>query len=344
MINIKNIGTIILILVVGYVLYKYLFNKSKIYPTSVISKIDNVLINSYISKDEYVSNMNTIHQIWIGDEMPQHRILYCSSVKKFSEYCNYKYILWTNQSLTKQNFPVTYDLIQEIKKYNGGLAISDLIKNKKCRKNKTCHKNKAIQLLTKLSKHIPNTLILNKFINIPRLSKWSQIGDLMKFELINTHGGIYFDTNIEIKENKFKDLKMEFENKDLVCSSENKGILSPGLFASKKNNLALTDMLNNIDSINYLSGRANFESGPAFFGYYIRKNISKPYIIPIRKIYPYISWGSNATKDLTIHKKRKLNTKPINYKGKKYYLSFPCPKHIYPNAYTIDHFEFGKTW
>ena len=38
MINIKNIGTFILILVVGYVVYKYLFNKSKIYPTSVISK------------------------------------------------------------------------------------------------------------------------------------------------------------------------------------------------------------------------------------------------------------------------------------------------------------------
>ena len=137
---------------------------------------------------------------------------------------------------------------------------------------------------------------------------------------------------------------MEFENKDFVLSQENPGVFANSFFASKKNNPALSDMLNNIDNINYLSRRANIESGPVFFGNSVRKHISNPYIIPIRKIYPYVSWGENATKDLTIHQEQKQNTKSITYKGKKLYLLFPCPEDIYPDAYTINHFELGKTW
>ena len=237
--------------------------------------------------------LNTIHQIWIGDKMPKHRKLYCSSVKKFSNYCNSKYILWTNDMLTKKNFPISFDLIKEIKKYNRAIPISDLIPFIKC------HKSKLIKNIALLSKNIPEHIL------IPRMSKYAQIADIMRLEIINTHGGTYFDTNFEIKENKFKELKMEFQNKDFVCSQENPGVFTNSFFASKKNNKALTDMLKNIDNIDYLSGMANLESGPAFFGNYVKKHIPNPYIIPMRKIYPYVSWGFNATKDLTIHQERK---------------------------------------
>lgn len=280
-----------------------------------------------------------IHQIWIGDNMPEHRKLYCSSVKKFAEHYNYKYILWTNKTITSKNFPKTFNLIKEIQKWNGSLSICDYINSK------NCHTNKKIKLLNKFLNKVPKSILSsNKLLNIPKLSKYAQIADLMRYEIINNYGGIYFDTNIEIREHKFKEFKLELSKSNFISAQENINIFSQGFFASKKNNPVLIDILNNINSIDYLSKKDNNQSGPGYFRYYIKKNKNYPYLIDSRKIYPYVSWGLNKSKDLTIHNKFKPNTKSINYKGKTYYLSFPCPKNIYPNAYTIDHFEFGKTW
>ena len=58
-------------------------------------------------------------------------------------------------------------------------------------------------MITKKRKNVQS--ISNEIYRIPKLSKYAQIADLMRLEIINTHGGIYFDTNFEIKENKFQE-------------------------------------------------------------------------------------------------------------------------------------------
>jgi mannosyltransferase OCH1-like enzyme len=54
-----------------------------------------------------------IHQIWIGDNMPPVIKLYTSTFKNIS---GYKYILWGNEHLKKENFLLTWKYISKLLK------------------------------------------------------------------------------------------------------------------------------------------------------------------------------------------------------------------------------------
>ena len=55
-----------------------------------------------------------IHQIWIGKSIPPIIKLYMNTFKNQKKQNNFKYKLWSNKDLTKDNFPITYRYIKKI--------------------------------------------------------------------------------------------------------------------------------------------------------------------------------------------------------------------------------------
>jgi mannosyltransferase OCH1-like enzyme len=58
---------------------------------------------------------NVIHQIWIGGKIPDYKVSYMNSIRQGMN--DYMYKLWTNDDLTRENFPLMFNLIQDVQKY-----------------------------------------------------------------------------------------------------------------------------------------------------------------------------------------------------------------------------------
>jgi mannosyltransferase OCH1-like enzyme len=73
-----------------------------------------------------------IHQIWVGGEMPAFKQLLAQRIR--DNHPDYEYSLWTNANITRENFPVSYDLItallefNENSRYNKLSMVSDLMR------------------------------------------------------------------------------------------------------------------------------------------------------------------------------------------------------------------------
>ena len=109
-----------------------------------------------------------VHLIWIGgQDYPDYFKLF---LKSFYDYLpEFTIKVWGDKELTRKNFPKTYSYIQKAKKVHGKQLIDD-------------EGNKKYTL-----KGEPMTY-----------SKWAQITDLMRLEIVYNHGGFYFDTTFEI--------------------------------------------------------------------------------------------------------------------------------------------------
>ena len=121
---------------------------------------------------EWVSPIpKKIHLIWIGKlDPPDYFTKYfLHSFKKFLPEFEIK--LCGNKDLTKKKFPLTFDYIKKAKKRQGN-PIKD-------------ENGKIMYSDPELTKPIT-------------YSKWAQITDLMRLEIVYTHGGFYFDTTFEI--------------------------------------------------------------------------------------------------------------------------------------------------
>ena len=198
------------------------------------------------------------------------------------------------------------------------------------------------------------------------VSKWAQIADLMRYELLRRYGGVYFDSNMEL----FKDLThiINTENKrgtrfiganeepcGLNCS-EPGGIkfLSNGFFASIPRGEVLTKATSKemLDSIDFNSYWVNRQTGP----YYLRKAIVHPIKWKVRllntyDIYPFVANDGiveidgiyrEKEQNKCIFKDEEEGTTEIELRdGTIVYLIYPCNK--YPNALMMNHF-IGGTW
>ena len=98
-------------------------------------------------KDDYISHTTfpietyrthhefpqIIHQIWIGDKIPDVKKLYIDSFKQILDN-TWEFKLWGNDDITRDNFPITYDYIQLIKEhkiknnYSPYASMADLMK------------------------------------------------------------------------------------------------------------------------------------------------------------------------------------------------------------------------
>lgn len=132
-------------------------------------------------------------------------------------------------------------------------------------------------------------IIFYNFININKINdscKYAQKADIMRYEIIHNFGGLYIDSDFEC----YKNIDSLFNNYDfIVCNGDfdciNNYVLSNGLFASTKNNLITTELVNNINNIIINTNDINVESGPYYFGKIIN-NFNSFKILNSRLFYP----------------------------------------------------------
>ena len=264
-----------------------------------------------------------IHLIWIGtNDYPDYFKIFLKTFYKYFKGFNIK--VWGNKDLNKKNFPITYKYIQKAKKIHG----------------------------TQMFDNEGNKMF-DKDMNPYKYSKWAQITDLMRLEIVYREGGYYFDTTFEILKPMFNLLnkkKYRFVGCNQVPRFKDNDILSNSFFGATQKNPILKRLLSKrkLNTIDFLDSSVDFQTGPGYLrsAIYLNDNF---YIFPTKTFYPFIEeWTPGqdppyrkATKNKChTKKKRKLTNKKL--KSGKGYLRFPCDK--YPKSYAIKHWQLGKNW
>jgi mannosyltransferase OCH1-like enzyme len=261
-----------------------------------------------------------IHLIWIGGEQPDYLKLF---IRSFNQYLpDFEIKVWGNKDLNRKTFPKTIDYIRKAKKLQGK-QMFDTYGEKMY--------NFKLEPLT--------------------YSKWAQITDLMRLEIVYNNGGYYFDTTFEI----LKSLYGLFNRKErfVGCNEyprfKNAPILSNSFFGAVKGSPILKRLLSKkkLDKIDFYNMEVDFETGPG----YLRSGILKTddvHIFPSTYFYPFVEEYSpgqdppyrKSSKNKCHSKKKTKKTKRL--KNKKGFIQFPCKK--YPKSYALKHWQLGKSW
>lgn len=253
-----------------------------------------------------------IHQIWIGNSKPPKlNSLYMDTCRMDG----WKYKLWSDDDITEKNFPLTFDLIQDIvqvgkidKKLNKKLAqIADLMRLEILYRNGGVYIDTTAECLKNLDGILDRKNY--KFV----VSNEDPCG----FECKNSYGNYY---------------------------------ISNSFIASTKGNQVLKNLLNEnkLKKIDIFSYNINHETGPFFLGRYLRRLRKKHNIImlPSDLIYPtrYRTRYDIERPDLCYKYSRDRNTnlELRNKNDERIFLEYPCKS--YPESYVIKHFEAGGTW
>ena len=264
-----------------------------------------------------------VHLIWIGNnDYPDYFNSFLKTFEKNFEGFEIK--VWGNKDLTKKNFPLTYSYIQKAIKLQG----------------KPMFNEKGDQMFDKNMK--PYTY-----------SKWAQITDLMRLEIVYRNGGYYFDTTFEILKPMFKLLnkkKPRFVGCNEVPRFKDHNILSNSFFGAIPGNPILKRLLSKkkLNEIDFMAQNVDFQTGPGYLRSGIRLN-DNFHIFPTKYFYPFVE-EYEPGRDPPFRKSgknkchRKKKTKKINkkLKAKKGYIRFPCDK--YPESYALKHWQLGKSW
>ena len=264
-----------------------------------------------------------VHIIWIGNnDFPDYFKYF---LKTFEEnFKEFDIKIWNNNDLKKENFPITYEYIQKAKKLHGK------------------------QMYDRDGKKMYN-------INMEPItySKWAQITDLMRLEIIYRNGGYYFDTTFEILKpmyNLLNKKKFRFVGCNEIPRFKNVDILSNSFFGANKGNIILKRLLSkkNLNNIDFYNSSVDFETGPG----YLRSGIKLSdnfLIFPSNYFYPFVEEYSPGQDPLyrkssknKCHSKKKIKKTNKKLKSKKGYLRFPCDK--YPKSYALKHWQLGKSW
>ena len=280
-----------------------------------------------------------IHFIWIGtNPLPDYFQLFFQRFKTLNPEFTFK--MWKNKDLTLQNFPITYPYIKIIKKMHG--------------------------------KHIKDSPSAPTWLNSKGeamvYSKWAQITDLMRLEIVFRYSGYYFDTTYEC----LKPLYGLFNRKETFvgCNESSRPLhtlpyLSNSFFGATKGNPILKRLLSkkSLGNIDFYWFKVNETTGP----YYLRSGIQKGdnyHLFPSKYFYPFIEFPvqgrSVSTNKCHSHKRSNLTpkknkgrnkgrskgrnkgSKVIHLQQKKGYIHFPCDK--YPKSYVLKHWQLGKSW
>ena len=263
-----------------------------------------------------------IHLIWIGNQSyPDYFQLFLQSFQKHLPEFTIR--VWENKDLTRKNFPKTYSYIQKIKKLQG----------------KQMYDSDGEKMYS-LSGD-PMTY-----------SKWAQITDLMRLEIVFNHGGFYFDTTFEILKPMYKLLnkpKYRFIGCNEVPRFKDYGKLSNSFFGATKKNVILKRLLSkkSLDTIDIYNFEVDLETGPGFLRSAMKLTDNYK-ILPSSYMYPFIESQDIHTdppyrksSKNKCHSKRKSKRTPRRL-HKKGYISYPCKK--YPKSYALKHWQLGKSW
>ena len=232
--------------------------------------------------------------------------------------------MWSNKDLTRKHFPKTIDYIRKVKKLHGKPMYDEY-----------------------------GEKMLNFKLEPINYSKWAQITDLMRLEIIYNQGGYYFDTTFEI----LKPLYNLLNKKDYTfigCNEiprfKNVDILSNSFFGATKKNVILKRLLtkSKLNKVDFYDMAVDFQTGPGYLRSGIQSN-DKYYIFPSTYFYPFVEEYTpgqdppyrKASKN-KCHGKKKTKKKVRRLKNKKGYIEFPCKK--YPKSYALKHWQLGKSW
>ena len=266
-----------------------------------------------------------IHLIWIGtNPYPDYFKLFLTTFVNHLPEFTIK--VWTNKDLTRKNFPKTFSYIQKAKKIQG-----------------------------KQMKDEDGNKMYNKKMEPLTYSKWAQITDLMRLEIVYNQGGFYFDTTFEILKPLYNILnkkKYKFVGCNEVPRFKDYPILSNSFFGATKNNVILKRLLTKkrLNDIDFYDSSVDFQTGPGYLRSGINLN-DNFFIFPTNYFYPFVeeySPGQNpgyrkATKNKCHSKKGNNKGKDKKtLKNKKGTITFPCKK--YPKSYALKHWQLGKSW
>lgn len=265
-----------------------------------------------------------IHFIWLGTNVPSYMKKFMKSFEKYAP--GYKLRLWGENDITKKTLPKTFDIIQKVKKYQGE-------KIREYTDQKTMYKTKGD----------PYTY-----------SKYAQISDLMRYEIVFNEGGYYFDANMFL----LKDITKLFERKEKFVGCNELGnnlkkseILSNSFFGAIPKSPVLSRLLTDkfIDNLDLRTLDVDFVTGPGALRSVLKLSKDSYHIFPANTFYPYIlPW----TADGDDHPLRKSSdpkctgptkTKKRTVKMKKnLWLEYPCKQ--YKGSYGIKVWESGGSW
>lgn len=265
-----------------------------------------------------------IHFIWLGPSTPPYLEKF---MKTFETYApGYEQRLWGDSDITKKNFPITYNTIKKVRDYQG----------------------------EKVKEYTNQKTMLKSDAEPYSYSKYAQVADLMRYEIVNSHGGYYFDANMFL----LKDISKLFNRKEKFIGCNELGpnmkkspILSNSFFGAVPNSPVLKRILNKkiLDSIDLRTLDVDFETGPGALRYILNIDKDSYHIFPANTFYPYIlPWTADgddhplrkSSKPKCTGKKR---TKKRTLKMKdNLWLEFPCKK--YKGVYGIKLWESGGSW
>ena len=169
-------------------------------------------------------------------------------------------------------------------------------------------------------------------------SKWAQITDLMRLEIIYNHGGYYFDTTFEILKplyNLLNKKKYTFVGCNEIPRFKVVDILSNSFFGAIKGNPILRRLLSKkkLNKINFHDFQVDFQTGPGYLRSGIQSN-DNYHIFPSTYFYPFVEEYSpgqdppyrKATKN-KCHSKKKTKKIKKRLKNKKGFIEFPCKRY-----------------
>ena len=263
-----------------------------------------------------------VHLIWIGGDPPDYFELFLQTFEKYLSEFSIK--VWGNKDLTRKNFPKTYSYIQKAKKLQG-----------------------------KPIKDEENNTLLDDNYEPYKYSKWAQITDLMRLEIVYNHGGYYFDTTFEILKPMYNLLNKEgvhFVGCNEIPRFNNVHILSNSFFGATKGNIILKRLLSKtrLNNIDFFDHAVDFQTGPGYLRSGIKSN-DNYFIFPTTYFYPFVEeyspgidppYRKSSKNKCHDTKKRRKTMKHL--KNNKGYLDFPCKK--YPKSYALKHWQLGKSW
>lgn len=266
----KYIVGIVLILL--FIIPIVLINNNKKHEDVIFNTINTELFSNINFFEKPNNKLTTtggipkiIHQIWIGKKIPFPQNIY---IKSWSTILpNWKYKLWTNKDLTKDNFPITWKYINKI---------FEIGKNKNNMKKKYA-------MIADLMKYE----IMYHYGGIYSDTTNELVKD---FTHLLQHKDVIF---VVCNEDSGYNIK-NFESKPYI---------SCGFFISIPQHPSLEELLReeNLKSIDFASKHSNIETGP----YYFKKGLKLKYnitVFPSNFVYPVPLYNSNN--DKCLHKNK----------------------------------------
>lgn len=175
-------------------------------------------------------------------------------------------------------------------------------------------------------------------------SKFAQVADLARYELLHRFGGVYLDSLFEVGK-KFCDYIHEHRKHEMIVANEDPcGLkcvgahemtyMSNGFFACVPGSQILKRLLNYdvLENIDFGNVHINQETGPYFFrsGMQSKDNI---HVIPTEKIYPFMINDSEYRKGTPNQCIQADET-----------LVHDCLSKIFPESLAVYQSGFGGSW